>query len=484
MMLVLIAPIYAQSQKNTNLRPDAQVSSSVPLSKDGGGYKTFTFEVPPDTFAIRLSISDAPADLDLYLNYNEDIQNYEHVDSFSAAEDYNEVLFLSRLSDPPLQEGRYYVDVVYQRSSLPFEKWNRLREIPFKLELETISAVPQTSIRPERTVYGELQPDEGMATTYSVEIPEGLETCRIDLFDTTADLDLLVGYEKPALTRKNADYLQEGLIGSESVVLDGSEDEPELPEGTYYITVFDAVSDAQPQEFSLQVSFQSEPPEKLLSIPRFPRSDDELQQAFLATVEVIGQAGRGSGCIVSEDGLLLTNWHVVRGFDGTPSEDVYIAAGFSQQSPPRELFKAEVVDFDAETDLALLQIESGLYGQSLPNDYSFPFFVFGDIQQVHIGQPLSFIGYPSGGGSGSRVSVSLTRGIVSGFERGAEDFLIKTDAVITPGNSGGAAINAYYELIGLPTFTVGEKNSPMGFIRPVSEIPSAWMQRINRRGSF
>ncbi len=484
LMLVLIAPLCAQSQKSTSLRPGVQVSSSVPLSKDGGGYKTFTFEVPSNTFAIRLSISDAPADLDLYLNHNQDIQSYDYVDSFSAAEDYNEVLFLSRLSDPPLQEGLYYVDVVYQRSSLPFEKWNRLMEIPFKLELETISAVRQTSIRPGRTVYGELRPDEGMATTYSVEIPEGLKTCRIDLFDTKADLDLLVGYEKPVLTRQNADYVQEGLIGQESVVLDGSEDEPELPAGTYYITVFDAVSDAQAQEFALQVSFQSEPPEKLLSIPRFPRSDDELQQAFLATVEVIGQAGRGSGCLVSEDGLLLTNWHVVRGFDGTPSEDVYIAAGFSQQSPPRELFRAEVVDFDAETDLALLQIESGLYGQPLPNDYSFPFFDFGDTQQVQIGQPLSFIGYPSGGGSGSRVSVSLTRGIVSGFERGAEDFLIKTDGVITPGNSGGAAINAYYELIGLPTFTIGEKNSPMGFIRPVSEIPTAWMQRINRRRNF
>lgn len=503
LMLVLLSPLYAQSYGNSagggssavrsgteqnrqdqdyrRLSPGTRVSSSVPLSKEGGGYKTFTFEVEPDTFAIRLSISDAPADLDLYLNYNQDIQNYDYVDSFSADEDYNEVLFLSRLSDPPLQEGLYYVDVVYQRASMPFEKWNRLQEIPFKLELETISAARHTSIRPGRPVYGELLPKEGMAATYSVELPEGLQSCRIDLFDTKADLDLLVGYEKPVLTRQNADYLQEGLIGQESVVLDGSSDEPDLPAGMYYITVFDAVSDAQPQEFALQVSFQSEPPEHLLSIPRFPRTDDELQQAFFSTVEVIGEAGRGSGCLVTEDGLLITNWHVVRGYDGSPSEDVYIAAGFSQQSPPQELFKAEVVDFDETTDLALLQIESGLYGQPLPRDYIFPYFDLGETQEVQIGQPLSFIGYPSVGGSGSRVSVSLTRGIVSGFERGSEDFLIKTDAVITPGNSGGAAINAYYELIGVPTFTIGEKNSPMGFIRPVSEIPTAWMQKITRQ---
>ena len=482
MLLVLISSVYAQS--HMHLKPGIRVSSSVPLSKDAGGYKTFTFEVEPDTFAVRLSISEAPADLDLFLKHNQDIENYDFVDTFSADEDFNEVLFLSRLSDPPLQDGTYFVDVVYQRASHPFEKWNRLKEIPFKLQLETISARSHSSIRPGRTVYGELLPEEGMATTYAVDLPPGLETCRVDLFDTKADLDLLVGYEKPVLTRGTADYLQEGLIGQESIVLDGSDDEPELPAGTYYITVFDAVSDAQPQEFALQVSLQSEPPEKLLSIPRFPRSDNELQQAFLATVEVIGQAGRGSGCLVSEDGLLLTNWHVVRGYDGTASQELYIAAGFSQQNPPQELFRAEVVDFDKETDLALLQIESGLYGQPLPNDYSFPYFNLGDTQQLQIGQPLSFIGYPSVGGSGSRVSVSLTRGIVSGFERGSKDFLIKTDAVITPGNSGGAAINAYYELIGLPTFTIGEKNSPMGFIRPVSEIPTPWMQRISRRKSF
>lgn len=480
-MLVLIPALYSQDQDYRRLTPGEREDSSVPLSGEDGGYKTFTFEVEPDTFAIRLSISDAPADLDIYLKHKQEIQNYDYVDTFSSDGDYNEVLFLSRLSDPPLRDGKYFVDVVYQRSALPFQKWSRLKEIPFNLELETISANRHTSIKPERTVYGELLPNEGMATTYSVELPEGLEACRVDLFDTKADLDLLVGYEKPVLTRRNADYLQEGLIGQESIVLDGSEDEPELPAGTYYITVFDAVSDAQAQEFGLRVSFQSEPPEKLLSIPRFPRSDDELQQAFLATVEIIGQAGRGSGCLVSEDGFLLTNWHVVRGYDGKPSEDVYIAAGLSQQSPPQELFKAEVVDFDEETDLALLQIKSGLYGQPLPDDYTFPYFTLGDAQQVRIGQPLSFIGYPSGGGSGSRVSVSLTRGIVSGFEKGSEDFLIKTDAVITPGNSGGAAINAYYELIGLPTFTIGEKNSPMGFIRPVSEIPTDWMQRINRR---
>lgn len=483
LFFLCVSTIGAQ-ENYTRLRPNTQHASSVPLSTDGSGYDTFTFEVGPDDFAVRLSLSDAPADLDIFVKHEQEIQSYEYVDAYSDSHDYNETLFFSRLSDPPLEEGRYFVDVVYNRVSLPFEKWSRLKEIPFKIKLETISATQHTKLKPGRAAYGELVPEEGMAATYSIEIPEGQTHCRIDLFDTKADLDLLVGYEKPVLTRKNADYLRESFIGQESIVLDGSEDEPELPPGTYYITVFDAVSNERPEQFGLQVSFQSEPPEKLLSIPRFPRSDDELQQAFLSTVEVVGEAGRGAGCLVSEDGLFLTNWHVVRGLDGDVSEDIYVAAGLSQQNPPRELFKAELLDYDDETDLALLQIESGLYGQSLPSDYEFPYFRFADTQGVQIGQPLSFIGYPESGGSSSRVSVSITRGIVSGFEREADSVLIKTDAVITPGNSGGAAINAFYELVGLPTFTVGEKNSPMGFIRPVSEIPTAWQQKITRRRNF
>jgi len=486
LIFILVSPLWGQNneQRYRHLRPGTQISGSVPLSEDGGGYKTFTFEVKPNTFAVRLSLSDVPADLDLYIKHNEDIQNYEFVDAYSDSQDYNEVLFLSSLSDPPLKAGLYYLDVVYPQESLPFHKWNRLQEVPFKLELTTISVGRHTRLKPDTPVEGTLLPKEGMAKTYSIEIPEELTKLRIDLFDTKADLDLLVGYEQPVLTRENADYLQEGLIGRESIVLDGSEDEPELPSGTYYITVFDAVSDARAEDFRLQVSFQSEPPERLLAIPRFPRSDDELLQALLSTVEVIGEAGRGSGCLVSKGGLLLTNWHVLRGLDGGASEDIYIAASFSQKSPPQELFKAELIDYDEQTDLALLQIKSGRYGQPLPRDYEFPFYTLADTGLLQLGQPLSFIGYPSGGGSGSRVTVSLTRGIVSGFDRGAEDFLIKTDAVLTFGNSGGAAINAYYELVGLPTFTMGEKNSPMGFIRPVSEIPSEWLEQITRRRSF
>jgi S1-C subfamily serine protease len=239
------------------------------------------------------------------------------------------------------------------------------------------------------------------------------------------------------------------------------------------------VSKEHAEHFTLRFSMDSEVPDEITAVPPFPRTDDELKNALYSTVEVIGKAGKGSGCIVSSDGLVLTNWHVVRDFAGDPSEPVYIAVNFSLYEPPRELFRAEVVDYDADRDFALLRIESGLYGQSLPYNYRFPYFELGDPEELSIGQPLSFLGYPGIGGTGSRASVSLTRGIVSGFERSEDRSLIKTDAVIHGGNSGGAAINAYYELLGLPTVVVGREGNTLSFINPVSDIPAEWKRRYD-----
>ncbi len=461
------------------LRARRPVSSSVDVSREGSGYRTFTFEVPDDAFAVRLRISKSPADLDLFIQQGSEIQSYDYVDFLSTSEDYNESLFISRLSDPPLKDGLYYVDVVYQRASVPFKNWKRLEAVPFTLELEIISAREHQKIRPNMTYRGELSPDAGMAQIYAVELPEGIPRCRIDVFDTTADLDLLVGYETPVLTRANADFVEESLLGRESIVIDGSRDEPELPGGTYYITVFDQVSKEHPEGFALRVSLGSSVPSDLLKIPPFPRTDDELLHALHSTVEIIGEAGKGSGCIVNEEGLILTNWHVVRGFSGEPSDPLYVAVNYLPQEPPREMFRAKVIDYNEESDFALLELVSGLYGQEIPPGFLFPYFRLGDPEELIIGQPVSFLGYPGIGGTGSRASISLTRGIVSGFERSGERFLIKTDAVIHNGNSGGAAVNAYYELLGLPTVIIGRESVSIGFVNPVSEIPASWLRRID-----
>ena len=200
----------------------------------------------------------------------------------------------------------------------------------------------------------------------------------------------------------------------------------------------------------------------------------------MATAEIIGNAGKGSGCFVSSEGHIITNWHVIEDFTGSVSEDIYVAINLSNELPPVELFKAELVDYSIEKDLALIKISSGLYGDPVPFAYSFPYFSMGNTGSLKLGQPLTYLGYPGIGGTGSRASISMTRGIVSGFERANGNLLVKTDAEINSGNSGGAAINTYYELVGFPTVTIEEAAGQLGYLTPVSMIPKEWLRYMGR----
>lgn len=154
----------------------------------------------------------------------------------------------------------------------------------------------------------------------------------------------------------------------------------------------------------------------------------------------------GSGVIVSPDGYILTNNHVVDG-----ATDVKISL-----SDKRE-FTAKVVGTDSKTDLAVLKIEqTGL-----------PVVHLGDSTKVEVGDVVLAIGNPFG------VGQTVTMGVVSATGRGGlgieeyEDF-IQTDAAINPGNSGGALINAQGELIGINTAILSRSggNQGVGFAIP------------------
>ena len=288
---------------------------------------------------------------------------------------------------------------------------------------------------------------------------------------------MFVNYAAPALKREDAEYVRESLLARESVVITRTSYRPLKP-GKYYITLIDQIIYDKKEEVSISINFKIDPPEFLKKIPPFPFVDDNLRNVLMATVEVIGETGKGSGCILSRDGLILTNWHVIRGYSGLISPEIYIAVNLSDRFPPEELFKAEVVEYDEKRDFALLKIICGFYDQPLPYGYTFPCFAIGNADNLVIGQPLSFLGYPGIGGTGSKASISYTRGIISGFEETDIGVLIKTDGQINEGNSGGAAVNAYFELIGLPTIISGEDSGQMGFIYPVNMIPKQWLQIV------
>ncbi|GAB4254458.1 MAG: hypothetical protein Kow00129_15500 [Thermoleophilia bacterium] len=152
----------------------------------------------------------------------------------------------------------------------------------------------------------------------------------------------------------------------------------------------------------------------------------------------------GSGVIISEDGYILTNNHVI---DGGTTITVFLADGDS--------FEATVVGTDARDDLALIKVEA---------DGPLPVAPLGDSDEMEIGDWVMAMGNPLG------FEYSATVGVVSGKGRAlpASNFrdFIQTDAAIYPGNSGGPLFNLAGEVIGINTAVIPDTN--LGFAVPIN----------------
>ena len=482
--LLLIATTAFSEKTNKPVKIDELISGSGKSStielNNGFGMpsRQFSFRVPKNAYAIRITVSDAKADLDLFLHKGSKIDDYSVVDYSSEEDTYNETFFLSRQSDIPLETGIYYLSVVYQYDYLPVINGVNAEKIDFSIDYEVIVAEPETSLQPGISYKMTLKPENGMFGVASVDIPRGTEAFRVDVFDTEADIDIFASLKTPAKSRDEALYASESMLGNESLVIKGYSDS-KLVSGRYYLSFLDQLAKDLPQDLSLVVTLDTEAPEILKEFPVIPEAYDSFDSALLSTVEIISENGKGSGCLLSRSGHIVTNWHVIKGADGNPSQNNFIAISLSHYTPPSEMFSAEVLEYDEDLDLALLKINGGLYGQPLPYGYEFPYFNIGNPAKLRIGQPLGVIGYPEVGGTGSRTSVTFTSGIVSGFEAGVGCRLIKTDAPIGSGNSGGAVIDAYYELLGFPGYVMDINNDTMGYVYPVSCLPSNWLRMIS-----
>ncbi|MDR0996989.1 MAG: Do family serine endopeptidase [Zoogloeaceae bacterium] len=173
------------------------------------------------------------------------------------------------------------------------------------------------------------------------------------------------------------------------------------------------------------------------------------------------ESGLGSGVIVSANGYILTNYHVVEAADQI---EVLLSDG--------RKFPARVVGSDPETDLAVLDIEAD----------QLPAITFGRMEDVGVGDVVLAIGNPFG------VGQTVTMGIVSALGRshlGINTFenFIQTDAAINPGNSGGALIDAAGNLIGINTAIYSRSGGSLGigFAIPVS-LTRQVMDAILRSG--
>lgn len=211
-----------------------------------------------------------------------------------------------------------------------------------------------------------------------------------------------------------------------------------------------------------------------------------LNAAALATVQVViideaGDAlGAGSGSLITADGLILTNYHVVaenpRGDDGLL---VRVPHGVRQND--YQIFVGRTLVVDADADLAVVQLLADEQGEALAAT-DFPTIALGDSDALDMGDDVYALGYPDI----SSDQLVMTQGMVSGFLADEEDPWILSDVVISNGNSGGAAVNAQGELVAIPTeIRVGERSAAtMAYLRPINHARPLIAQALaeERRG--
>ncbi|MCX7770168.1 MAG: DegQ family serine endoprotease [Proteobacteria bacterium] len=168
----------------------------------------------------------------------------------------------------------------------------------------------------------------------------------------------------------------------------------------------------------------------------------------------------GSGFIISQDGYIVTNDHVIRNADE-----------INVKLHDKRTFKAKVVGRDAKTDVAVIKI----------NADNLPYLKFGDSGKIKIGQWAIAVGNPFG------LNGTLTVGVISATGRSNlgietyEDF-IQTDASINPGNSGGPLLNIYGEVIGINTAIVATGQG-IGFAIPANMAKNI-IEQIIKKGTI
>ena len=171
------------------------------------------------------------------------------------------------------------------------------------------------------------------------------------------------------------------------------------------------------------------------------RGQMTFEDLFMGRSPQRAQLGTGSGVIITPDGYIITNNHVV-----DRSQELTVTLNNNKT------YKAEIVGADPKTDIALLKIEA---------EEDLPVVTFGDSDNAKIGEWVLAVGNPF------NLTSTVTAGIISAKARdlsgNASQSFIQTDAAVNPGNSGGALVNTNGELIGINTAISSQTGSYVGY---------------------
>ena len=216
------------------------------------------------------------------------------------------------------------------------------------------------------------------------------------------------------------------------------------------------VSPLADPNFSLEdAASVHDPNKKTLSTVEIYNKVSPATVAIYLVDQASESVSAGSGFIISEDGYIVTNAHVVENASENTELKVYIGG-------QEEAYEAGIVGTDIQTDIAVIKINS---------DEPLPTVTLGDSDVLQNGELAIAIGNPLGTLQGT-----ITVGVISGMERpmntkGYSMKLIQTDASVNEGNSGGPLINSFGEVIGVVNAKIGTAEG-LGFAIPITPIKS------------
>lgn len=430
----------------------------------------FEFSVDEALFALRAEL-ESDADLALFINHE---SNEVDLKAQTGRGSGKASVSFSRFEAPLLADGVYYGVVVYQAAA------EEEAEVPFRLTLKPQPFVLTGTAAADSAV--EWKSGGGRPSSvacYEIELPADAEAVRADVFRCASDVDLYLFAGKPDYRLDRAAVKGETYAGCETVLLDSTTKPPFRAGEKYFLMIYDRHPSPSAATVSFAVSASREPAYAARRAMTLPVPDENpAVNAVGATVEILCEQSTGSGFVISPKGYILTALHVLKRADGTYSKSIVGAVNTDVRKAAEERFRLTLVDSDEEKDIALLKIESMLFGNFPSESGLLPSFSISDRSNARMGDTLFLIGYPKSGGTGSKNSVKMARGIFSGYEdRNGVGFII-SDIKADSGNSGGPVVDSLYRIVGISQSLLQSDYSYLLAVYPIDALPSSWLELI------
>lgn len=476
---------WSDPEPYMTLEPGVPGTQKTKLYTESGEIVAFyKFKVPRNAKTLTLTVDELPVVVNMYGVSGAPLEDADDASDVNPSDTY--VVTVSRFDYwVPLEGGWFYLAVEVDPDDATLLVDAGAMTLDITVTAKVNQARVDGTLQLNNKISSTLSPEVGCFRTFELQVPEGADAIRLDLDRANADLNLVVRQYRQILDTQFAHVYSDDIEARESLIL-RREDFQEFDNSKFYIDVYSPNNESF-TAFDLYATKGSRPPAELLGLPDFNLDTTAAENAMLSTVQIATQSGAASGTLVSEDGLILTNYHVVSEavqygeiLKDDDEDDLVIAITTDPNVPPVEYFLAEVVEQSEKYDLALVRIKSGYYGQPLPEGYKFPFVQSRVATAADLGAEVRICGYPMSGSVENNPTYTVSRGVLSGF---LDMRYLKTDADIASGNSGGAGFDEQWRLIGVPTMTIedpGGAGPVMGVMMDLRTVPDSWGLNIQR----